>query len=261
VGLNLDLFLIPLATGCLYALMLALLGALLRLQDEWWMALGLPYLAAATGLGGLAAGIPVGLAAPLGALGGAGLRRLWDSRGNSGYAFMILVGWAATELIPASSHLDSGMARALVAGQVLIAGQVELSVAGLVLLANLMALPWLMPRLLRARFLPSQLRANQAPVALWHLGFAALAALTLAEATLSLGVIGTFALTVVPPWIGFRLAWSWRWTLILGAAFGLVAWLGAFTLALSLEQPIGPLVAAVLVVLAGLAALLGPGRG
>ena len=129
------------------------------------------------------------------------------------------------------------------------------------LLANLMALPWLMPRLLRARFLPSQLRANQAPVALWQLGFAALAALTLAEATLSLGVMGTFALTVVPLWIDFRLAWSWRWTLILGAAFGLIAWLGAFTLDLGLEQPLGPLLAAVLAVLAGLVALLAPGRG
>jgi zinc transport system permease protein len=41
-------------------------------------------------------------------------------------------------------------------------------------------------------------------------GFDLLAALTLALATMTLGVMGGFALIFVPPWIVFRRARSWR---------------------------------------------------
>jgi zinc transport system permease protein len=79
----------------------------------------------------------------------------------------------------------------------------------------------------------------------------------MAVGTATLGLMGAFALVLVPAWVAFRVAPGWRWTLALGALLGFGAYLAAFTLALGLDQPFGPvLVAALLLLLAGLAVLV-----
>ena len=108
-------------------------------------------------------------------------------------------------------------------------------------------LPWLMPRLVHARFFPRHEQANRLPAWHWRLGFDLLVALGMAVGTGTLGLMGAFALVFVPPWIAFRLARSWRWTLILAVGLGVAAYLLAFGLALGLDQPFGPVLVAVLV--------------
>ena len=80
-----------------------------------------------------------------------------------------------------------------------------------------------------------------------QLGFDVLAALSLALATMSLGVMGAFALVFIPPWLAFRRAASWRAGIRWSLAIGLASYLLAFGLALYLDQPFGPMLALVLV--------------
>jgi len=96
------LFRTPFFVGLILSALLPLLGNLLRLRDEWLAALGLAYLAGATGLIGLAFGIPAVLGAPLGALGGAAVKAFGRYRGNTVYALMVLVGWCTTMLVAAT---------------------------------------------------------------------------------------------------------------------------------------------------------------
>lgn len=72
--------------------------------------------------------------------------------------------------------------------------------------------------------------------------------------------MGAFALVLIPAWIAFRLAPGWRWTLIGAGATGVCGYLVAFTLALRLDQPFGPVLVAVLLGSAALAAAM-PARG
>jgi len=74
------MFHLPFAAGLVVAVVLPLLGVLLRLRDEWLAALGLAHLAGASGLVSLAGGVPVVVGAPLGALAGA-LLRAWGASG------------------------------------------------------------------------------------------------------------------------------------------------------------------------------------
>jgi zinc transport system permease protein len=78
-----------------------------------------------------------------------------------------------------------------------------------------------------------------------------MAALCLALATMSLGVMGAFALVFIPPWLAFRRAATWRSGLGWSLALGVLAYVSAFVLALWLDQPFGP-VLALLLVMAGL---------
>jgi zinc transport system permease protein len=61
-------------------------------------------------------------------------------------------------------------------------------------------------------------------------------------------------LVFVPAWIAFRFAPSWRWTLIISAVIGIGGYLVAFLLALSLDQPFGPALVAVLVAMTAVTA-------
>jgi len=79
-------------------------------------------------------------------------------------------------------------------------------------------------------------------------GFDLLAALVLALATMSMGVMGAFALVFIPPWLAFRRAPDWRAGLWLALAIGLLAYIAAFLVALGLDQPFGPVLALVLIV-------------
>ena len=78
-------------------------------------------------------------------------------------------------------------------------------------------------------------------------GFDLLAALVLAVATLSLGVMGAFALIYIPPWLAFRRAGNWRAGLRRAVLIGVLAYVGAFALALGFDQPFGPVLAILLV--------------
>jgi zinc transport system permease protein len=78
----------------------------------------------------------------------------------------------------------------------------------------------------------------------------------MAVGTATLGLTGAFALVFVPAWIAFRLAPSWRWTLMTSAVIGIGGYLISFLLALSLDQPFGPVLVAALVVIAAAATIM-----
>jgi zinc/manganese transport system permease protein len=246
------LFRIPFATGLLMALVLPIVGVLLRLRDEWLAALGLAHLAGASGLVGLAVGIPAVLGAPLGALAGALLKSFGRFRGNTVYALMILIGWAATLLVAANTTLGSAMGHALVEGQLYFAGSTHLTSALLCTAAAIALLPRMVPVLVRARLFPGLVTPHDRS-ARWHLGFDVLVALGMAIGTGTLGLIAAFALVFVPPWVAFRRASHWRACLIISAGLGTVAYILAFATALVWDQPFGPTLVAVLIAFASLA--------
>lgn len=256
------LFRLPFAVGLLLALVLPLLGTLLLLRDEWLAALGFAHLAAAGALLGLAAGLPALLGGIAAATAGGIAKGLGRAQGNAVYGFMILAGWAGLLLIAANSGLGERLGHALIEGQLYFAGPLDLAAAILLMLASALALPWLMPRLLRARLLPQHAAANAAanpalgPAARqrWHLGFDLLGATAMAIATASIGVMAAFALVLAPAWLAFRIAPSWRWALVIAVAIGVLGYCTAFVLALLLDQPFAPvLVTALLVIIIGYA--------
>ncbi|NEV62491.1 metal ABC transporter permease [Thiorhodococcus minor] len=240
------LFRLPLLTGLLLAALLPVIGALLMLRDEWLAALGLSHIAAASALLGSALGLPTLVGGTAGALAGGALKTRFEARGNLAYAFMILVGWSATLLIGANTELGERLAHALVEGQLYFAGVAELVAALALIAAAIWILPRILPQLLRSRFFPRFEQANALPAWRWHLAMDLLAAATLAIGTLTVGLMGAFALVLVPAWVIFRVAPSWRWTLIGSGLVGISAHLVAFALALQLDQPFGPMLVAVL---------------
>lgn len=240
------LFRLPFVVGLLLAITLPLLGVLLRLRDEWLAALGLAHLAAATGLAGLALHIPVVVGGVVGAVFGALGKALASGQGNSVYAFMIFIGWSLTLLIAANTVLGSAMGHALVDGQLYFAGNTQLLAVSVLFVASALSLPWLMPRLMRARFFPRNETANRLPAWRWHFGFDLLVALGMAVGVGTVGLMGAFALVFLPPWMAFRVASSWRATLLFSAGLATLGYLIAFGLALTLDQPFGPMLVAVL---------------
>ncbi|MBK8117927.1 MAG: metal ABC transporter permease [Sulfuritalea sp.] len=162
-----DLFVVPFFAGLAVALLLPLVGNLLRLRDEWLATLGLAHLAAATGLIGMAFGVPP----------------IWG-----------------------------------------------------------------------ARLFPEHEVANRLPAWRWHLGFDLLSALAIAAATATVGLMGAFALIFLPSWLAFRLAPDWRRANLLAVAIGAGGYTLAFALALALDQPFAPVLAAVLIGLFALGA-------
>lgn len=250
------LFHIPFLVGLIMAVLLPLLGALLRLRDEWLAALGLAHLAGASGLLGVAAGIPVVLGVTLGALAGALVKSFGHFRGNTIYALMILVGWSATLLLAANTSLGDAMGHALTEGQLYFAGTTRLlAVLGLAVLI-IIIMPWVMPRVIRARFFPGYEVSNQLPAWRWHLSFDILVALGMAVGTATLGLIAAFVLVFIPPWLAFSLAKNWYSCLWISVFFSVIGYCTAFILALILDQPFGPVLVAVLVVSASMIILI-----
>jgi zinc transport system permease protein len=247
------LFRIPFLTGLLLAGVLPLIGCLLMLREEWLAALGLAHLAAASALIGLAAAMPAVIGGTIGALLGGAAKTALSARGNVAYGFMILIGWAAMLLVAANTAIGDSLGHALVDGQLYFAGAIDLSAALILAALIAVSLPWLSQRLLRARFFPRYERANKLPAWKWHLGMDLLAAASMAVGTATLGLMGAFALVLVPAWLAFRLAPGWRWTLLLSILIGIGAYAIAFPLALGFDQPFGPTFVVVLVAMAALA--------
>lgn len=253
-----SLFAIPFAAGVLLAVLLPLIGLLLRLRDEWLATLGLAHLAAASALVGMAVHLPVFPGALAGALVGAGAKQASGGRSNSAYGLMILAGWAFTLLIAANTALGDALAHALVDGQLYFAGLQTLIVdVGIVLIA-LPALRWLTSRLIAARLHPERERANGMPAWRWHLGFDLLAATAIAAGTATFGLMASFALVFVPPWLAFRTAHDWRRAQWLATGIGLGGYGLAFWLALTFDQPFGPVLVALLVLAVGSATIVQP---
>ena len=249
------LFRVPFLVGLTLAAVLPLLGVLLRLREEWLAALGLAHLAGASGLLGMAIHLPVVAGAALGAMAGAAVKNLWRIGGNTVYAMMILVGWAASLLVAANTTLGSVLGHALVEGQLYFAGLQHLAAAVGVAVIAAIAVPWLAPRLAHARLFPGEEVANRKPSWRWHAGFDMLVALAIAAGTASLGLMAAFALAFVPPWVAFHLARDWRSCFWISVGFALPAYVVSFALALLLDQPFGPVLVAVLVLLGGVSRL------
>lgn len=246
-----DLFLIPFLTGLGFAILLPVLGCYLRLRDEWLAALAYANVAAAGALLAMLGGVaPVfgGLAAA--GLAGAG-RRLFARRlsGGAGDALLLLGGWAGAVLLAANAPMAERLGHALFDGQLYFASSEQLWQVAIGLLFALFTLHALSTRLLLARVYPDLFRLRRLPVWTTQLGFDVLAALCLALATMSLGVMGAFALVFIPPWLAFRRAGNWRTGLAWSLSIGIFAYIAAFALALWLDQPFGPVLALLLVLL------------
>lgn len=246
-----DLFLIPFLTGLCLAILLPLVGSYLRLREEWLAALAYAHVAAAGALLALVAGLAPALGGvALAGLAGAG-KRLFARRlhGGSSHALLLLGGWASAVMLAANHPLAERLGHALFDGQLYFSDAGQL---WLVVLASLGALGvlwrWSSPLLLNHLY-PDFFRIRG--LSIWPVehGFDLLAALVLALATMSMGVMGAFALVFVPPWLAFRRGRSWRTGLIWAVGIGLLAYLAAFALALGLDQPFGPVLGLVLITL------------
>lgn len=250
------LFLQPFLIGLCFALLLPLFGCYLRLRDEWLAAFAYAHVAAAGALAAMALELPL-------VLGGAGLavlaalvKRLAASRlaGGTAYALLLLVGWAASVLMTSNLPMAERLGHALFDGQLYFADPTQLAIAVACLVVALPLLAMLSRHLLLAQLYPAFFSALKLPAWRVHLGFDLLAVAVLAVATMSLGVMGAFALVFVPPWVVFGRAGSWRRGLLFSCLLGVGGYVLAFVLALRLDQPFGPVLAVVLVAL-GIATL------
>lgn len=242
-----SLFVMPFFAGLTLAGLLPVVGNLLRLRDEWLATLGFAHLATAGVLLGMALHLPPFAGALLGALTGAGVKHAGGGRSNSAYGLMILAGWSLTLMVAANTTLGDALAHALIDGQIYFAGPRELIVDVVVAIVSVAALRWMTPHLIVARLFPERERTHEPRAWRWHLGFDVLAATTIAAGTATFGLMAGFALVFVPPWIAYRLAADWRHAQWLAAGIGIAGYGGAFWVALSLDQPFGPMLGAVLV--------------
>jgi len=240
------LFRIPFLTGLALAVMLPLLGMYLRLRHEWLAALALAQIASAGALIATLLGIPllaggVGLAAVA-----ATAKGRMGRAGDSGYALILLLGWGISILLVANMPIAERVGHALFDGQLYLIGDSQLAIAVALLIGGGLALHRLSRPLLLLRFFPGFFRARAMPERHYTLAFDWLAAIALACATTSVGVIAAFGLVFVPPWIAYGHGGSWSRGLVWSAAVGVACYLVSFILALTLDQPFGPVCALIL---------------
>ena len=249
------LFLLPFVNGALVALLLPALGVYTRLRDEWLASLGVAQTAAA----GVAMASLISSAVTAGALAGAVvagmLKRMAGRSGNDMYAVLILIGWSAALLAAANSTHGEDFARTLIEGQLYFTGRWHLVALVFACLATGVVLPWLSPRLLLGRFFPSHFLANGVTHPRHEVVFDVLLAGCLALAAMTVGVMAAFGLVFVPAWVAFRFGGSWQSTLALSSSLGFISYGVSFAAALVLDQPYGPVLVAVLLLLAATRAL------
>ncbi|MBA1147688.1 metal ABC transporter permease, partial [Ectothiorhodospiraceae bacterium WFHF3C12] len=185
------------------------------------------------------------------------LKSAAGARGNDAYGMMILLGWGATLLVAANTALGEAMAHALADGQLYFSRPRHLVAAAGFALILAGALPWLSRRLIRARFTPEDETANRLPAWRWHFGFDLAVAVGMALGTATIGLMAAFALVFLPAWAAFRVAPGWRWALTLAALIGIACYLAAFVTAMALNQPFGPVMVAMLLVVCPVVALAG----
>lgn len=245
-----DLFAIPFAAGLALAALLPVLGCYLRLRDEWLAALAYAHVAAAGALAASVAGLPA-LPGGVAAAGAAGAGKRMLARrlsGSASHALLLLAGWAAAVLLAANHPLAERLGHALFDGQLYFADAPQLAIVLVAVAAAAILISRLGKPLLLAHVYPDYYRLRRRSAWQVHGGFDLVAALSLALATTSLGVMGAFALLFVPPWLAFRRARDWRHGMWLAVLAGLVGYVAAFALALGFDQPFGPVLALVLLV-------------
>lgn len=245
---DLELFLLPFLTGLLLAATLPVLGSYLRLRNEWLAALAYPHAAAAGALVAQFFALPPTLGGLLLAgLAGAG-KRLSRLKGDAAYALLLLGGWSVGVLITANEPLAERLGHALFDGQLYFADSTQFVSALFACLLALGVLYRLSARLLLEQLYPDFFRIRGLPSWPIHLGFDLLAALLLALATTIIGVMGSFALVFIPPWIAARRAGNWRRGILIAVSSACIAYLLAFLLALYFDQPFGAVFALALLI-------------
>lgn len=243
------LFFLPFVNGLFLALLLPVLGAFVRLREEWLASLGLAQVSAAALVLGAILVEPVALVALGAAAVAAAVKAFLGRSGNDSYAVMILLGWSVTLIGASFSPHGDELAHALVQGQIYFTDMRHFEGIGALLAVAALLLPWLSPRLLLGRFFPDHFRANGIANPRHDLAFDVLVAVTLALSATAIGVMAAFALVFVPPWVAFRFAHGWRGTIAWSAGLGLLAYLAAFALAIRLDQPFGPVLVVALLLL------------
>jgi len=234
------LFRQPFVIGLLLSIALSLLGAYLRMREEWLAAMGLSHMAAAGGVAALPLGIPALAGALLAAALAAIAKGLLPKASNSHYGLMLLLGWAGAMILAANTHQGEVVGEALLRGQLYFTSTPHL-IGSLALVAVLLfALSWLSPRLLAERFFPDHFSANRIPAWPHRLLFGALVVVAAVLGTLAMGAMSAFAMFFVPAWVAFVLVRGWRWALALTVALGVGCYLLAFVLSMLLDQPFGP---------------------
>lgn len=245
------LFAQPFLTGLAFAILLPLLGAYLRLRDEWLAALAFAQTAAAGSLLAMLLGMPLMLGGLLAALAAAVLKNGFEgaTRGAQGaaYAMLLVSAWGVSVLLVANLPLAERLGHALFDGQLYFTDSSHLWAALACLLVAGGGLLRLSHDLLLAHFFPDFFRARGWSARRIHLLFDLLAAGTLALATMSVGVMAAFALVFVAPFVAWGWSSSWRRSLLGAVGVGVAAYGLAFLMALWLDQPFGPLLALVLV--------------
>jgi zinc/manganese transport system permease protein len=241
------LFRIPFFTGLILAALLSFLGAYARLRAEWLAAFGLAQVAAAGGVVALLLGLPpppvaLALTVATGALKG----RLVKA-GNDSYALLILIGWSATFLLAASGRRGEDLGHALMDGQLYFVTWEYLVTAIVVVAAGFGLMSWLSRPLLLTRFFPDYFKANGVSEWRYFLVYDLLVAATLAVAATAVGVIATFGLVFAPAWLAFKVAEGWTRTLLWCMGVGVTSYTLSFAIALLADQPFGPVMIGVLV--------------
>jgi len=236
-------------TGLLLSGFVPLLGNYLRLRNEWLAALGLTHIAAAGGVVGVLFSWPVLVTTLIFGLSGASVKALLNKPGNTVYAVMILTGWTLLLLISANHHHAHTLGQVLIDGQLYFTGLSHLIAAAVLTLTGGLLLYWLSPRVMREVIFPGQQSGNTEPVRVYNLAFDALVAITVAIAAITIGIMATFALVLLPAWTAYGLAKNWRNAIWLSALIGIVGYAIAFLVAIRLDQPFGPCLVTVLLVM------------
>ena len=240
------LFRVPFLTGLLLAPAAAVVGAYLRLREEWLAALAWTQVAAAGAVLAAAAHLPVLPGAIALALLAAGIKGLLRRVGNDHFALVMGLSWGVTLLAAGRCPHGEHMARALLDGQLYFVGGDHLLAAVALLVLGGAALVGLSRRLLLTRLFPDLFPASGLPGRAHLVAFDLLAVVAIALATMAVGVMATFMLVLVPPWVAWRHAVGWRAVLIMSALLATAAYLLAFVLALLVDQPFGPVLVVVL---------------
>lgn len=198
------LFLWPCLTGLVFALLLPLCGAYLRLRGEWLAALSYAQMAAAGSLSAAALALPLVLGGPAAAFLAAAVKNAFEEAAEAtrgaAYAMLLLAGWGTAVLLAANLPLAERLGHALFDGQLYFTDRSHFLAALGAFAVAVPLLRWLSRPLLLSHFYPDFYRARGRSSRRLHLVFDLVVAGVLALATTSVGVMAAFALVFIPPW-------------------------------------------------------------
>jgi zinc/manganese transport system permease protein len=254
------LFRVPFFNGLVLAVVLSLIGAYLRLRDEWLATFALAHVAAAGGVLSIPLGLPLVVTAAMAAGLVALVLNLLPRVNNNHYAWTILLGWSAALIFAANTHQGTVVAESLLRGQLYFSHAGHLWAAIALLLLLLASLPWLSKRLMTGRFFPDFFSANWLPAWRHRLLFGVLVVFAAVLGTVAMGAVPAFAMFFVPAWVAFVICRGWKKAVLVTVVLGVMAYLAGFILAMQFDQPFGPTLVVALAILAPLRLLGRRGR-